>query len=140
MDNRDELIDLYWQAQPKRSFQGLPPETHEKTVEWVSSLMDCNFNLIAFHDDHIVGHATLIEVKPNEVCEYLISVREEFRNGGVGTKLTELAKKCARENGFTKIWLSVDLYNARAIHIYKKIGFKFISPMEAEREMLLDLD
>lgn len=134
------LIEMYCNFEPKESFQGIPPSTHEKTADWVKSILRDNFNIIAICNDRIVGHASLLEVRREDLCEYLIFVHQDHQDKGIGTKLTEIAKLCAKEYGFRRIWLSVSLYNSRAIHVYTKTGFKFISPVEAEREMLLELN
>jgi GNAT superfamily N-acetyltransferase len=131
---------MYCNFKPKESFQGIPPSTHEKTTDWVKSILRDNFNIIAICGNSIVGHASLLEVRSEDLCEYLIFVHQDYQDMGIGTKLTEIAKLCAKEYGFKRIWLSVSLYNARAIHVYTKTGFKFISPVEAEREMLLELN
>jgi GNAT superfamily N-acetyltransferase len=136
----NRLIEMYCNFEPKESFQGIPPATNRKTAEWVRAILRDNFNIIAICGERIVGHASLLEVRTNDLCEYLIFVHQDFQDKGIGTKLTEIAKLCAREYGFKRIWLSVSLYNSRAIHVYTKTGFRFITPVEAEREMMLDLN
>ena len=55
-----------------------------------------------------------------------ILIRREFRNMGLGTKMLELAIKEAKERGLKLILLETSSLNKRAIHVFKKVGFKEI--------------
>jgi len=136
----EQIGEMYWHFEPKESYQGIPPRTREKTMDWVRGILRDNMNLKARCGSQVIGHASLLKIRENDLCEYLIFVHQDFQNRGIGTKLTEIAKRCAAVQGYHHIWLSVDLYNSRAIHVYTKTGFRFITPVEAEREMVLDLD
>jgi RimJ/RimL family protein N-acetyltransferase len=135
----EQIVEMYWHFEPKDSYQGIPPRTREKTTEWVQVILRDNMNLMARCGNQIIGHASLLQIRENDLCEYLIFVHQDYQNRGIGTKLTEAAKRCAADQGYQRIWLSVNLYNSRAIHVYTKTGFRFISPVEAEREMVLEL-
>lgn len=54
-----------------------------------------------------------------------ISVRKDWRNRGVGTALMEALIDWARANPvITRLELEVFTHNARAIHLYEKLGFQ----------------
>lgn len=58
--------------------------------------------------------------------EYYLSnlaVFESFRGKGVGVELLEKAEELAREKGYHKLVLAVELYNKAAKRIYEKFGF-----------------
>ena len=48
----------------------------------------------------------------------------EYRDRGVGRRLMLYAMKRARDCGFTEIRLDCRLTNKRAIHLYRKLGFR----------------
>ena len=51
-------------------------------------------------------------------------VKKEYRNNGIGSKLTEFLINKAKERGYSEISLGVDCGNSRAIYLYEKFGFK----------------
>lgn len=53
-----------------------------------------------------------------------IFVREDCQGKGVGSKLTESLIELARKENVKKIHLAVLTDNVKAIHLYKKYGFK----------------
>ncbi len=55
-----------------------------------------------------------------------ISIREEYRNIGLGTTLIELAIEVAKRwlSGLEIIQLTTFSTNQRALHLYQKLGFK----------------
>ena len=53
-----------------------------------------------------------------------ISVRKEYWGCGLGSYLMQLAIDQTRANGFEQLELGVYSDNARAIHLYEKVGFE----------------
>jgi len=62
--------------------------------------------------------------KKNFLGELGIFVREDCQGRGVGSKLMESLIKLARRENVKKIYLRVLTDNVKAIHLYKKYGFK----------------
>lgn len=53
-----------------------------------------------------------------------ISIKKEWRDKGIGTRLMEAALEWARGSGIVKrVQLEVFSNNERAIHLYEKVGF-----------------
>jgi len=77
-------------------------------------------------NNQIVGGATLEpgRGKASHAAVLGIYLEKEFRNTGIGTLLMEKTIETARERGFEIVWLMVFASNQRAIHLYKKLGFK----------------
>ena len=67
-----------------------------------------------------------------------ISLYEEYRGKGIGTKLMKSMLKLLKENGYKRTSLSVQKSNY-AVKMYKNIGFKIIDETEAEYIMTCDL-
>ena len=100
----------------------------DKTVEWFrnkdnTKRLDC----VIEHECVPVGLIGLMKIdRKNLNAEYYIALGEKsHKQKGVATKAT----KAILEYAFTvlklrKVYLTVDLNNERAIHLYEKVGFK----------------
>jgi len=82
--------------------------------------------LVARVDDKIVGGASIHPQtgKRSHVAEFGIFIRDGYRNLGLGTALTNTFTEIARERGFEILQLSVNATNKRALHVYKKCGYR----------------
>lgn len=67
-----------------------------------------------------------------------ISLYEEYRGKGIGTKLIEEMLKLLKEKMYKKVSLSVQKENY-AVNMYKKAGFKIVDETEEEYIMVCDL-
>jgi L-amino acid N-acyltransferase YncA len=82
--------------------------------------------LIARVDTRVIGGASLLPQKHKSahVAEYGIFICKNYRNQGLGTKLTKIFVEIAKKKGFEIIQLSVYATNNRAFNVYKKCGFR----------------
>lgn len=133
------VVEMYDNFIPMAVTQGLPPSEPQTRHQWVKKLLNSGANLVAWHEQKIVGHAALIMEPTRSDGEYLIFVEKSFRNRGVGTELTVAAMDRATSAGLTSVWLTVEALNFRAIKLYRKIGFVFCDTGERERTMILKL-
>ena len=69
---------------------------------------------------------------------FAISLYEEYRGKGIGTKLMETMLKLLKDKGYKKASLAVQKDNY-AVKMYKKVGFKIIDENEQEYIMICDL-
>ena len=60
----------------------------------------------------------------NEFYIDTVSVSEKFQGAGIAKELFVFIEKKAKELGFDKVSLLVDLENPKALALYEKIGFK----------------
>lgn len=67
-----------------------------------------------------------------------ISLYEEYRSKGIGTKLMTEMKKLLKEKGYQKTSLAVQKKNY-AVNMYKKVGFKTIDENKEEYIMICNL-
>jgi len=77
-------------------------------------------------NDQILGNASLIPYHLKGSRFFLIAniaVHPDYRNRGIGRKLTERAIEYARQKGSPSTWLQVREENQIAIGIYQPLGF-----------------
>lgn len=81
--------------------------------------------LTAFYDDLIIGNANLGTCKGRKghVAGFGITIKNGYREEGIGTKLMENLFNEAKKMGVKIIDLGVYCTNKRAINAYKKMGF-----------------
>jgi len=137
--DREALTEMYDCFAPKAITQGLPPADTQARLAWIEDLTCNGENFLAWLEDKVVGHASLIQEPARGTGEYLIFVNLPYRNRGLGTELTHLAIDRARQMGLCSVWLTVEALNFRAIKLYKKMGFVFRDSGERERTMMLKL-
>ncbi len=87
-----------------------------------------NFMVNAYLDDELVGDLGVSVVRPH--IKFLhrgylgMSIRQEYTGMGVGSFMMKVALEQAKKNGFEQVELGVYSDNARARHMYTKMGFK----------------
>lgn len=134
-----DLIEMYDSFEPKGLEAGLPPPDDVTRHKWIDQIVSSLFNVLAFHGGRVVGHAGL-DISDLSGCpEYLVFMKQGFRNFGIGTRLSETMKEVAKGAGCKRIWLSVRTGNTCAIRVFKKVRFKFKGEISVEREMELIL-
>jgi len=83
---------------------------------------DEDASILLFYDDKVIGFSQVILL-----CEKGfyngIGIHPDYRKQGLGTKMLQLSMKRAEMNGMSEITLEVDVTNAAAINLYKRVGF-----------------
>lgn len=69
----------------------------------------------------VLGHTR--EAEDNEFLIAHVAVYEQFRRKGIATALLEKAAALAREAGFDRLALEVEIGNTPAIECYQRFGF-----------------
>lgn len=82
--------------------------------------------LVARVDGKVAGGATLTPLSNKEahVAKFGIFLHKNYRDNGLGTILITELTDVARKSGFEIVQLSAFSTNKRAMHVYKKCGFK----------------
>jgi RimJ/RimL family protein N-acetyltransferase len=82
--------------------------------------------LVAEVNGKIVGgtEITRDSGKSEHVGGFGISIKDGYRNAGLGTALANEVIKQAKKSGFKLVTLEVFECNPRAIHTYEKVGFR----------------
>jgi diamine N-acetyltransferase len=71
--------------------------------------------------------------------EFVIFVHQDYRNLGIGTELTRLTLKKAKDLGFNTVWLTVAITNVIAMRLYRRVGFEYCDMDDCERTMMIKL-
>jgi RimJ/RimL family protein N-acetyltransferase len=132
------LVEMYTSFEPKRVAQGLPPTDVPRISRWLDQLQNRSHALLAWDGKKIVGHTLLCPIRQDEV-EFTIFVLQDYRHEGLGTVLSRLTLGWAFEMGFSKVLLTTEFSNYRAIGLFRKLGFSIKSSYGDECEMRLDL-
>jgi ribosomal protein S18 acetylase RimI-like enzyme len=130
------LTDMYDRYSPLGSVQGLPPIDREKRHQWAQGIISNGTNLIALHEDAVIGHASLFSM-PVNWAEYFIFIHQDYQRQGIGTAITLYVVEWARQEKLSTLWLNVERNNFIAIALYRKVGFKRIVSTGDCWEMIL---
>ncbi|MCW4044372.1 MAG: GNAT family N-acetyltransferase [Candidatus Bathyarchaeota archaeon] len=121
----------------------IPPFTRERIEGWTSNIdYDDVLAIVAVTEEEnaqrIVGSASL-KFQPQGVfkhkAELGLTVHDDYQNLGIGAALLKHLLNIARKKKLTKIFLTVNTMNAKAIHLYQKAGFEIEGILR--KEMLL---
>src|SRR5208282_5351994 len=85
-----------------------------------------------------VAHTILCPIRQTEV-EFTIFVLQDHREENLGTVMSQLTMAWALEMGFSKVFLTTQFSNYRAIGLFRKLGFHTTSSYGDECEMVIDL-
>jgi RimJ/RimL family protein N-acetyltransferase len=106
-----------------------PPFTRERITGWTSNInYDAILPIMGFPqgENRIIASATLqfnsLEALRHKGC-LAITVHDDYQNVGVGPALINHLLSIARVRGLKKVWLTVNVDNARAIKVYDRLGF-----------------
>lgn len=106
--------------------------TKKEEKEYLSGIIKAiknkeGFNLLAFYEDRLVANVGVERKKYRQTHLGVlgISVRQDFRDEGLGTELLKQAIFFAKDFLKMKLLvLSTFTINERAIHLYQRAGFK----------------
>lgn len=123
-EDRPALEAMYVDFEPKRAAQGLPP-AGTGLRHWLDRVLALGSHLVAEVDGKVVGHVMLIP-QDDSTVELANFLHQSIRNRGIGTELNRLAVDLAREQGYGRVWLSVEPSNRAAVRSYEKAGFRLL--------------
>jgi ribosomal protein S18 acetylase RimI-like enzyme len=133
----EAVVEMYVDFDSADRAQGIPPATESRVRDWFDALLD-GLNVVAWHGDRAVGHATLV---PDDDADHelAIFVHQDYQRAGIGSTLIRALLGHGRANGVEKVWLTVERWNRAAIGLYESVGFETCSSESFEREMALRL-
>jgi len=135
--DREKLIEMYLNYDPQYRCLGLPPVNREAIKSWIDYLGENGFTIIAEKDGRFVGHLVIVPTEKNE-ADLTIFIHQDYQNRGLGQEMMKLIIEYCRKAGFNAITLVTERTNARAIHVYRKLGFEIVAPYY-EYDMRLQL-
>ncbi len=146
----DDLVAMYLEFDPVDRAQGIPPTGEQRIREWLDPILEGSVNVVAWHDEQVVGHATLVPDtddpavatdQPDSIeWELAIFVLQAYQQAGIGTQLLEHLLGYASEVGIENVWLTVERWNGPAISLYEAVGFEVCSAESFEQEMAIRLE
>ena len=133
------LADMYERFDPADRAQGIPPTGRDRIERWLSTLFDAEaVNVLAWHDDVVAGHATLVPDGEGAV-ELAIFVHQDYQRAGIGWHLIQHLLGEGAERGVERVWLTVERWNDAAIGLYREVGFERTGADRFETEMTIRL-
>lgn len=136
-----DLYAMYEGYAPEDRAQGIPPARPEQLREWLEEITAAGHNVTARQDGEVVGHACLIPDRSgSRSCELAIFVLRGHQHAGIGTELLKALLGLGEARGIETVWLTVERWNAVAVHLYRKAGFVTRDTRGFELEMALELD
>ncbi|MET1124505.1 MAG: GNAT family N-acetyltransferase [Archaeoglobaceae archaeon] len=126
--DREKLIEMYETFDPEQRCLGLPPVTREGIERWIDYLAENGFSIVAEKDGRIIAHLTIVPTEDCRNVDLTIFVHQDYQNRGIGQEMMKLIIDYCRKCGFDGITLVTERTNYRAIHVYKKLGFKIVAP------------
>ena len=138
-DDFEALVEMYLQFDSEDRAQGIPPSGEKRVRSWLEKLLtdECT-NVVAWHADDAVGHATLVPDGEGGY-ELAIFVVGPYQEAGIGTGLMEALLGAGHEDGVERVWLSVERWNDAAVKLYRKVGFEPVDTGSFELEMVARL-
>ena len=133
---RDELAlfrDMAAQPHARRFVLQISLEDHQKNFD----RDDFTYLTIETESGETAGYFILVYEQENNAMEFgRICLDQDHR--GVGQQAIALMEDyCRDEIGCASIWLDVFEDNPRGIHIYEKLGYRFLRQEEYEGRQLL---
>ncbi len=126
-EDREKLIEMYETYDPDYRCLGLPPISRRAIENWIDYLAEYGFAIVAEKDGRIVGHLVIVPTEDGKV-DLTIFIHQDYQNRGLGQEMMRLIIDYCKKAGFKGIMLVTERTNARAIHVYKKMGFKILAP------------
>ena len=99
----------------------------EYVITSANEMFEDYYNIII--DDKIIGSILLKDMPQGKLIDE-IYIEKEFRNNGIGT---DIIKKLIENNESIYLWVYKD--NAKAVSLYKRLGFKVIDETESRYYM-----
>jgi len=129
----DELLEkemfknLSKQTQYFRFFGYIKDVTHEMLVRYTQIDYEREMALMAEVEEdgkkHMIGVVRIVNDIGDKSAEFAIVVADPWQGRGLGSKLTDLILKIAKENGIPKIYATVLKANKTMIQMFKNRGF-----------------
>ncbi|MHA2298259.1 MAG: N-acetyltransferase family protein [Candidatus Hodarchaeales archaeon] len=130
------VIDMYELFDDRVLDYALPPYTPKKIHHYLSLYGDNGFNFLAINqDDDVVGHLQVhkhTDPRRSHCAEFFVYVHQDYHDLSIGKTLVTKMIEWAREKRVKKIKLACFADNDRAIHVYKRMGFRVEGRLEKE--------
>lgn len=143
-EDSDCLIKMLKQLDTETSFMMYEPGERTSTADDMKGRIEHweksgSLFLLLENEGELVGFISALRGEPRRIrhSAYLvIGILNDYRGNGYGAMLFQKMEQWARENGITRLELTVMTENEPARHLYEKMGF--IIEGKKERSMIVD--
>lgn len=135
LSDAQELIEYLIATAGETDFLIRTPQDICMTVEQEERFLQRVLNspddlmIVCEVDGKIAGNCSLMFMNKEKMrhrANVGIALLQEFWNRGIGTQMFVEMEKAAREKGVRQMELEVQEGNERAMHLYEKMGFRFV--------------
>lgn len=134
----ESLVTMYVDFDPADRAQGIPPTTEEDIRTWLDVVVSGGQDVVAWDDDRIVGHATLVP-DDDGGSELAIFVHQDYQRSGIGSRLLPALLGHGTAEGVERVWLTVERWNHAAVSLYESVGFETMTAETFELRMSIRL-
>lgn len=135
----DGIVEMYRDYPDEHRSMGLPPAVPRLLTDWVEMLHENGVSFVARDGDRVVGHAAYTP-ESAAVPGFVVFVDPDVHDRGIGSELCRQIIAYAADAGHDALKLDVDADNERAVHVYKRMGFRVIGRNGGDLEMRLSFD
>lgn len=121
--DRGRLLAMYRTFDPDHRAQGIPPVHPLRLEAWLDVLTGEGINVVACWEGRVVAHAALVPDGRGS-HELAVFVHQEFQGAGIGLRAVRWLLEVGRRRGVDHVWLTVEPWNARAVRLYQRAGFR----------------
>ncbi len=122
----EKIVEMFASLSDEALRWGTPPYTREIIGRWTQDLGN-KIILVAHFQNRIVGYC-MVHGSPRPryrgIRSLMIYLHQDCQGRGLGTAMTSMAIRLAREQGLHRLSLEVVADNRIAIQVYEKAGFK----------------
>lgn len=143
-EDSELLIKMLKQLDTETSFMLYEPGERTATADEMKHRIEQwersgSLFLLLEDEGKLAGFISALRGEPRRIrhSAYLvIGILKDYRGNGYGSMLFQKMEQWAKENGITRLELTVMTENEQARHLYEKIGF--IMEGKKERSMIVD--
>lgn len=143
-EDADLLIKMLKQLDTETSFMMYEPGERTATADDMKNRIEQwersgSLFLLLENEGGLAGFLSASRGEPRRIrhsAYLIIGILKDYRGHGYGAMLFQKMEQWARENGITRLELTVMAENEQARHLYEKMGF--IIEGKKERSMIVD--
>lgn len=132
MKDADNYLSMLLNLDNETKFMMFEPGERSTDINIAKNIIEKSVNgdnlvLVAIDNEDIIGFLSVqrgVVKRIKRTAYVIVGIREKFRGKGIGSKLFSELDIWARENGITRLELSVICSNTVAKHLYEKNGFE----------------